>query len=110
MIDKAEIYALKKTLGLPKTTPTAGIVVTTGVLFASIRVEIKQLLYLYEVLTKEPKHWTQITLMVLKEQNHGWAKRLMSFWSGGGLNVTGQQSKRSQNINGNEKFKVRRKS
>ena len=73
LIDKAEIYALKKSLGLPQTTPTAGIVVTTGVLFASIRVEIKQLLYLWRVLAKEPEHWTRITLMVLKEHNYGWA-------------------------------------
>ena len=51
MIDKVEIYALKKTLGLPKTTPMAGIVVTAGMLFASIRVEMKQLLYLHKVLT-----------------------------------------------------------
>ena len=76
MIDKVEIYALKKTLGLPKTTPTAGIVATTGVLFASIRVEMKQLLYLHKVLTKDQQHWTQVTLMVLKEQNHGWAKQI----------------------------------
>ena len=51
MIDKAEVYALKKTLGLPQTTPTAGIVVATGVLFASIRVEMRQLLYLHRALT-----------------------------------------------------------
>ena len=85
MIDKAELYAIKKTLGLPKTTPTAGIVVTTGVLFASIRVEMKQLLYLHKVLSKEPDHWTRITLMELKEQNHGWAKQIVELLERWGL-------------------------
>ena len=70
--------------GLPQTTPTAGIVLTTGVLFASIRVEMKQLLYLWKVLTKEPEHWTRVTLMVLKKQNYGWAAqldKLLERWS-----------------------------
>ena len=71
LIDRVEIYAIKKTLGLPQTTPTAGIVRTTGVLFASIRVEMKQLLYLHKVLRQDPEHWTRTTLMVLKDLNHG---------------------------------------
>ena len=76
IIDRAEIFALKKMFGLPQTTPTAGIVVTTGVLFSSIRVEMRQLLYLQKVLNKEPEHWTRITLMELRKQNIGWAKQL----------------------------------
>ena len=48
-IDKTEIQALKKMIGLPQTTPTAGILMTFGILCASIRIDIKQLLYLHKV-------------------------------------------------------------
>ena len=75
--DRAEMYAWKKMLGLPKTTPTAGVVVTVGLLFASIRVEKKQLLNLQKVLKRDSQHWTRVTLFAIKEQNVGWAKQIM---------------------------------
>ena len=61
-IDKIEIWAWKNMLGLPKTTPTAAIVFATGSLYASIRVQVKQLIYLHKVLQKEDKHWAKMTL------------------------------------------------
>ena len=45
-INRAEFYAVKKILELPKTTPTAGIVMSTGILYTFIRIEIKQLIFL----------------------------------------------------------------
>ena len=75
-MNRAEIYAIKKVLGLPKTTPTAGIVFSTGILFTSVRIEMKQLIFLQKILKKEENHWTRVTLMALKEQNHGWAKQI----------------------------------
>ena len=56
VINKAEIYAWKQMIGLPKTTPTAGIMLSVGALFASIRVEMKQLIYLHRVLHKDQNH------------------------------------------------------
>ena len=41
-IDKIEIWAWKSMIGLPKTTPTAAIMLCTGALYVSIRVQIKQ--------------------------------------------------------------------
>ena len=49
-LDRAETYAWKRMIGLPQTTPTAGIFPTVGSLFASIRVEQKQLIYLHKIL------------------------------------------------------------
>ena len=67
LINRAEIFAIKKVLGLPKTTPNAGIVVSSGTLFASVRIEMKQLIYLQKVLKKDEDHWARTTLMALKE-------------------------------------------
>ena len=63
-------------LGLPKTTPTAAITFVTGSSYASIRVQVKQLIYLRKVLQKEDSHWTKITLSALHDANIGWAKQI----------------------------------
>ena len=76
IIDQAELYAWKKMIGLPQTTPTAGIVMTMGALFATIRVETKQLVYLHKVMNKSDSHWTKTTLKIMKEYNIGWAKQI----------------------------------
>ena len=76
-LDRMELWAWKSILNLPKTTPTAAIMVITGSLFASIRVQIKQLLYLQKVLKKKNDHWTQVTLEALKQHNAGWAKQII---------------------------------
>ena len=76
ILDQAELYAWKRMIGLPKTTPTAGIVMTVGCLFASIRVEQKQLLYLHKILTKDDTNWTKTMLYTLKEKEIGWAKQI----------------------------------
>ena len=76
IIDKAEIQAYKKMIGLPKTTPTAGIMATLGTLFASVRIETKQLLYLHRLLNKESDNWAKVILFHLRDQNIGWAKQI----------------------------------
>ena len=75
-LDQAELYAWKRMIGLPPTTPTAGIVFSVGALFASIRVEQKQLIYIHKVLTKDEHNWTKTTLLTLKEYGIGWARQL----------------------------------
>lgn len=76
MLDMAETQAWKRMIGLPQTTPTAGIILTTGSLFASIRIEVKQLLFLHRILKKQDDHWTKTTLLSLKQHDCGWAKQI----------------------------------
>ena len=63
-------------IGLPKTTPTAAVMFSTGALFASIGIEMKQLIYLHVVLQKEEGHWTKNALYSIKEHNAGWARQI----------------------------------
>ena len=77
-VDQIEVHAWKKLIGLPNTTPTAGIVHTMGSVFPSIRVEQKQLLYLHKVLQRNDEHWTKATMIAMKEKNVGWAKQINS--------------------------------
>ena len=77
-LDQIEVHAWKKLIGLPNTTPTAGIMHTMGSLFPSIRVEQKQLIFLQKVLQRNDEHWTKATLMAMKEKNVGWAKQINS--------------------------------
>ena len=48
----------------------------TGSLYASIRVQDKQLIYLHKVLLKQDTHWTKTTLKCLRESDRGWAKQI----------------------------------
>ena len=75
-LDKMELWAWKSMLGLPKTTPTAAVMFVSGALFASIRVRIKQLIYLHKILQKPTDHWTNTSLSALQQQNIGWAKQV----------------------------------
>ena len=76
-INKIEIVALKKLFGLPPTTPTPAIVFVTGSLYAEIRVEIRQLLYLHKLLLMNDDHWAKETLKELSKSSIGWARKIM---------------------------------
>ena len=76
LLDQMELYAWKRMIGLPNTTPTAAIIHTTGSLYASIRIDIKQLLYLQKVLHKEDYKWAKKFLLLLNDQDYGWAKQI----------------------------------
>ena len=54
-IDKMELWAWKSMIGLPKTTPTAAVMFATGALFPSIRIEMKQLIFLHQILQKSKR-------------------------------------------------------
>ena len=73
-INKIEIWSLKQMLGLPTTTPTPAVIFATGMLYATIRVEMKQLLYLHQLLQKENEHWAQVALNLMDRNNARWAK------------------------------------
>ena len=53
LFDQTDIYAWKKMIGLPQTSPTAGIILTMGSMFATVQVGIKPLTYLHKVLNKD---------------------------------------------------------
>ena len=74
--DKILLWAWKQMLGLPTTTPTPAIVFVTGSLYASIQIELKQLLYLHRLLQKQEGHWALESLKILQAYDIGWAKRI----------------------------------
>ena len=80
-----EIWAWKSMLGLPKTAPTAAVIFSTDSLFASIRVQIKQLIYLHTVFRKQDDHWTITTLRTLVRHNAGWARQIQQNLTDWGL-------------------------
>ena len=49
-LDKIELWALKKILDIPVTTPTAAVIYITGTLLTSLRVDQRQLFYLKTLL------------------------------------------------------------
>ena len=75
-IDRFEVWAWKSMIGLPITTPTAAVMFCCGALYPSIRIKVKQLLYLHKVLQKGHDHWAMSTLLDLQDRNIGWAKQI----------------------------------
>ena len=76
LLEKTEIYALKRMIGLPQTTPTAGIIMTLGTHFTTVRIDTKRLLYLHKVLQKDYDIWARTTVLTAKELITGWAKEV----------------------------------
>ena len=75
-IERFEVWAWKSMIGLPKTTPTAAVMFCCGAMYPSIRIKLKQLLYLHKVLQKEDYHNAVTTLSTTRDQNIGWAKQM----------------------------------
>ena len=74
LLERIELWALKRMFGLPPTTPTAGMRYTTGTYFTEVRIQIKQLIYLQSLLRKETDQLLKDTLITLDYMNDGWAK------------------------------------
>ena len=77
MVNKMEIWALKRMFQLPLTTPSPAIIYMTGTLYTEIRVKQKQLLYLHKILKKGQDNWVRQTLMTLRDNRAGWAKEII---------------------------------
>ena len=75
-MDRFEVWAWKSMIGLPKTTPTVAVMFCCGSLYPSIRIKMKQLLYLHKVLQKGSESGIYSTLSEVNEQNIGWAKQI----------------------------------
>ena len=64
-IGKIELWALKKILGIPITTPTPAIWFTTGYLLTPILIDRRQLSFLKTLLDRPDHDWTKQMLYVL---------------------------------------------
>ena len=69
-----ELWAYKKLIGLPITTPTPAIIYELRTLFTSIRVINRQLRYLHILLCREDTDWCKKSLCQLTEKNIGWGR------------------------------------
>ena len=75
-LDRIELWAIKKIFGLPPTTPTTAIMLVTGCLFTTQRIDKKQLLYLKTVLNRKGNDWTKISLF---QQKTGGRNRYLNY-------------------------------
>ena len=75
-LERIELWALKKILNVPKTTPTAAIWFVTGLLMTSTLIDKRQMLYLKTILNIPENDWTKQMLKALIQDNIGWAKQI----------------------------------
>ena len=73
-LEQIEIQSVKLLFDLPAHTPTPAIIFTFGLLYTTLRVQKRQLLYLWKVANRDPSHWTYITLSQVMTQEIGWGK------------------------------------
>ena len=69
-IEKIEVNSLRNLFDLPIRTPTPAITYMFGTLRTNIRIDKKQLLYLYRLLSRGDDHWTTKALQILKMQSN----------------------------------------
>ena len=74
LIERVDLWALKKLFGFPPTPPTPAIRYITGTLFVEIQIKKKQLIYLQQLMQKDSSQMIKDSLLTLKENNTGWAK------------------------------------
>ena len=75
-LQKIELWALKKILNVPITTPTPAIWFVTGFLLTPILIDRRQLLYLKTLLNRPTDDWTRQMLFALQKNNIGWALQI----------------------------------
>ena len=75
-LQRIELWALKKILNVPRTTPTPAIWYKTGLLLTPILVNKRQLLYLKTLLDRPTNDWTKQMLLVLNNNGIGWASQI----------------------------------
>ena len=77
-LDKLEIWAFKKLLGLPITTPTAAVMYESRAPYTSIRVINRQLKYLHTILVREDEDLGKKTLLSQVSEKSGWGKYIVT--------------------------------
>ena len=76
-LDNIEIQAIKQLFDLPAHTPTPALIFIFGLLYTSLRVEHRQLIYMWKVLNRKKEHWTQMALNQTIDKNIGWGKSVI---------------------------------
>ena len=75
-LEKIELWALKKLLDVPKTTPTPAIWYVTGSLMTSILIDKRQLLYLKTILDLPEQDNNKKMLFCLQTDDIGWSNQI----------------------------------
>ena len=75
-LERMEINAIKLLFNMPTHIPTPALIHSFGLLYTSLRVEQKQLLYLWKVLNRNQGHWTLNALVELTTNKIGWGKTI----------------------------------
>ena len=93
-IDRIELWALKKILNVPVTTPTVAVMMVSGTLFATERIDQRQLIYLKSLLSRPEGNWMKMELQNQREQNCYWAKQVNGLLSEYGIEKTWEEIRR----------------
>ena len=75
-LEKIDMWSLKKMISLPITTPSPAIKYETGTLYIQVKIDIKQMMFLWKILQKPSTSWQYQTLHELDRYNIGWAKQI----------------------------------
>ena len=75
-LQKIELWALKKILNIPITTPTPAIWFLTGLIMTPIQIDKRQLIYLKTILDRPTEDWTRKMLHILRNLGTGWASQI----------------------------------
>ena len=80
-LERIEINAIRLLFDLPTHIPTPALTHSFGLLYTSLRVELKQLLYLWKLVNREQEHWTQNVLTELMTRDIGWGRTMKEILS-----------------------------
>ena len=90
-IERIELWALKRLIGLPPTTPTVAIVFLTGCLYTTQRIHQRQLVYLKTLLNRPDYDWSKLSLLQQDSENLWWAKQINELLEQYDLDFTWEQ-------------------
>ena len=75
-LEQMETQSIKLLFDLPSHTPTPALIYTFGLLYTSLRVEKRQLIYLWKVANRHTEHWTLKALNQIISKDIGWGKSI----------------------------------
>ena len=76
-IERIEIQSLKMLFDLPSHMPTPAIIFSFGLLYTSLRIEQRQLNYMWKILKRDSNNWTRKTMVHMMKENVGWGKNMI---------------------------------
>lgn len=98
VLEKIDMWALKRMLNLPRTTPSNAIRHMTGTSYIKTRIEIKQCNYLWKILRRPPDSWIHHTFQVLCRHEIGWAKQVHAILEDYGLTTDWEEIKNKRRL------------